>query len=167
MAYPVGDLAKLLRIDEATLIKTLDKLEQARVLRRQIRQSTTEQGERRVLWYELYHDIFSKSIYDWNEHYKNCQRLIHLALWASLVVSAGGAVLLGYDGWINYTSYHVRLSLKSGISDTIELYQGKAGAMDIFGQQDYLYETDYTRANIEADKLYQFCIEINPIIQCN
>jgi len=70
------------------------------------------------------------------------------------VVSAGGAVVLGYDGWINRTSYHVRLSLKSGISDTIELYQGKAGAMDIFGQQDYLYETDYTRVDIEADKLF-------------
>ncbi|BAP57570.1 PBS lyase HEAT-like repeat protein [Thioploca ingrica] len=60
MAYPGGDLAKLLRVDEATLIKTLDKLEQARIRRRQIRQSTTEQGEQRVLWYELYHDIFSK-----------------------------------------------------------------------------------------------------------
>ncbi|BAP57571.1 PBS lyase HEAT-like repeat protein [Thioploca ingrica] len=97
--------------------------------------------------------------YDWNEKYKNRQRLIRLALGASLVVSAGGAVLLGYDGWINYTSYHVRLSLKSGISDTIELYQGKVGTMDIFGQQAYLYKTDYTRADIEADKLYQLPID--------
>jgi gamma-glutamylcyclotransferase (GGCT)/AIG2-like uncharacterized protein YtfP len=154
MAYPVGDLAKLLRVDEATLIKTLDKLEQARVLQRQIRQSTMEQGKQRVLWYELYHDIFSKSIYDWNEQYKNRQRLIRLALGAGLVVSAVGAALLGYEGWINYMSYHVQLSLKSGISDTIELYQGKAGARDIFGQPAYWYETNYHRADIEADKLF-------------
>jgi len=59
MAYPVGDLAKLLRVDKATLIKTLDKLEQARVLRRQIRLNTTDQGDHQDLWYELYHDIFS------------------------------------------------------------------------------------------------------------
>ncbi|NJO14342.1 MAG: hypothetical protein HC877_00915 [Thioploca sp.] len=32
MAYPVGDLAKLLRVNVAALTKTLDKLEQARVL---------------------------------------------------------------------------------------------------------------------------------------
>ena len=47
-------------------------------------------------------------------------------LWAVFVVSAGGAVVVGYDGWINRTSYHVRLSLKTGISDTIELYQDQA-----------------------------------------
>ena len=156
MAHPVGDLAKLLRVDEAALTQTLDKLEQARVLRRQIRLNTTDQGERRILWYELYHDIFSKIIYDWNESYKNRQRLFRLALGVIFVASTAGAIVLGYDFWINHTSYHVRLSLKSGISDTIELYQGKAGAMDIFKQQAYLYETDYTRTDIEADKLFNY-----------
>ena len=126
MAHPVGDLAKLLRVDEAALTQTLDKLEQARVLRRQIRLNTTDQGERRILWYELYHDIFSKIIYDWNESYKNRQRLFRLALGVIFVASTAGAIVLDYDFWINRTSYHVRLSLKSGISDTIELYQGQA-----------------------------------------
>jgi HEAT repeat protein len=34
------------------------------------------------------------------------------------------------------------------------LYQGQVGSTDIFGQQHYLYETDYTRADIEPDKLF-------------
>ncbi len=147
MAYPLGDLAKQLRVSETSLGKTLDKLEQARILRRQKRQN--------VLWYELYHDIFSKSIYDWNENYKTRQRIKKFAIGTGTVFASGFLLFLGNDWWVNYTTYHLRLSLKAGISDTIEVYQGKKGSTDIFGQQKFLREVNYIRANIEADKLFQ------------
>jgi len=109
MAYPVGELAHLLGVEVSPLAQTLDKLEQARILRKQARQN--------VIWYELYHDMFAKSVYEWNETYKDQQ------------------------------SYCLRLSLHSEISDNIELYQG-------IRQPHYVYETGYSRADIEADKLF-------------
>ncbi len=147
MAYPLGDLAKQLRVSETSLGQTLDKLEQARILRRQKRQN--------LLWYELYHDIFSKSIYDWNEGYKTRQRIKKLAIGTGTVFASGFFLFLGNDWWVNHTHYHLRLSLKAGISDTIEVYQGKKGSTDVFGQQKFIREINYTRANIEADKLFQ------------
>ncbi len=147
MAYPLGDLAKQLRVSETSLGQTLDKLEQARILRRQKRQN--------VLWYELYHDIFSKSIYDWNERYKTRQRIKKVAIGTGTVFASGFLLFLGNDWWVNQTHYHLRLSLKAGISDTIEVYHGKKGSSDVFGQQKFLREINYTRANIEADKLFQ------------
>ncbi|MDM8560865.1 HEAT repeat domain-containing protein [Candidatus Parabeggiatoa sp. HSG14] len=147
MAYPLGDLAKQLRVDEPTLGKTLEKLDQARILRRQKRQN--------VLWYELYHDIFAKSIYDWNERYKNWQRIKKVAIGTGAVFASGALLFMGNDWWVNQTTYHLRLSLKAGISDTIEVYQGKQESADIFGQQKFLHEVSYTRADIEADKLFQ------------
>jgi HEAT repeat protein len=147
MAYPLGDLAKQLRVDETTLAQTLDKLEQARILRRQKREN--------VLWYELYHDIFSKSIYDWNERYKIWQRIKKFATDTGTVFASVFLLFLGNDWWMNHTTYHLRLSLKAGSSGTIEVYQGKKGSSDIFGQQKFIREVNYTRANIEADKLFQ------------
>jgi hypothetical protein len=55
IAYPLQELAQRLRVEEKTLGATLDKLEQARILRKQKRQQ--------IIWYELYHDIFSKNIF--------------------------------------------------------------------------------------------------------
>jgi len=147
MAYPLGDLAKQIRVNENTLDQTLNKLEQARILRRQKRQN--------VLWYELYHDIFSKSIYDWNEGYKTQQRIKRVAIGMVAVFSSAALLFMGNDLWVNYTTYHLRLSLKVGISDTIEVYQGKQGSADIFRQQQFRYELNSIRANIETDKLFQ------------
>ncbi len=147
MAYPLGDLAKQIRVNETTLDQTLNKLEQARILRRQKRQN--------VLWYELYHDIFSKSIYDWNEDYKTRQRIKKVVIGTGAVFSSAALLFMGNDLWVNYTTYHLRLSLKTGISDTIEVYQGKQGSADIFRQQQFRYEVNSTRANIETDKLFQ------------
>jgi hypothetical protein len=62
---------------------------------------------------------------------------------------------MSYDAWINVSSYHLRLSLKIGISDTIEVYQGKKGSVDWSRRQRYLYETDYDRGDIEPDKSFQ------------
>ena len=156
MAYPLPDLALRLRVEESALGATLDKLEQARILRKQSRYQAalSEHTQEKMFWYELYHDIFSKSIYDWNERYKNRQRLKKLAQWTTGMALGVVLLWLGYDGWVNHTAVHVRLSVQAGLSDRIELYQGQVGSSDIFGQQGYRYETDYTRTDIEPDKLF-------------
>ncbi|EDN70822.1 PBS lyase HEAT-like repeat [Beggiatoa sp. PS] len=153
MAYPLPDLARQLRVDRTPLSATLDKLDKYRILRRYMRYSTKEHEG--ILWYELHHDIFSKPIYDWNERYKNRQRLKKMA-WSAVSIGLGTLTLFaGYQWWLNTTHYHFRLSLKAGISDTIEVYQGKKGSFDIFRRQKYLYETVYSRDELEADKLFQ------------
>jgi len=142
-ARALGDLAKLLRVAEAKLSKTLDKLEQDRVLRKQARQQ--------VLWYELYHDTFSKIIYAWNEAYKaRRRRLITFFAVVGVIVLS-----VGYDFLTNRYAHHFRLSLKATISDEIELYQGPARSWDLFKQQHYLYETGYARTDLEPDKLFE------------
>ena len=147
MAYPLPDLAKLIVVEEEQLGKVLDKLEHARILRRQARKG--------VMWYELYHDIFSKSIYDWNEAYKARQRNKRAAL-ASLSVFVSASLLYAaYDIWVNATEVHVRLSVKSSLSREIELYQGKTDSTDLLTQQRYLMETGYERDDLEADQLFQ------------
>ena len=60
-----------------------------------------------------------------------------------------------YDAVVNYTRHHLRLSVKRGVSDTIELYRGEAGSRDLFGLQRYIAETGYERAQVEPDKLFK------------
>ncbi|MCP4701358.1 MAG: HEAT repeat domain-containing protein, partial [Gammaproteobacteria bacterium] len=159
MAYPLEDLAQLLRADKTALQITLDKLEQARILRRQIRQTNAlhlqEKGQDRILWYELYHDIFSKSIYDWNEAYKARQRNKKAAFAVAGVFMGAAVLYTGYDIWVNHYDHHLRLSIKSHVSTGIELYQGKKASLDVLNQQHYLGETDYRRTDLEPDKLFQ------------
>jgi len=143
-ARPLSELAE---VSEAVLGPVLEKLDRARVLRLQ-----TRQGE---LWYELYHDVFAHHVSEWNERYKQQQWRQKWFLRVGGGLIAGVVVFAIYDGWINANSYHLRMSLKIGVSDTIEVYQGKNGSYDLFGQQRYLYETDYDRADIEADKSFQ------------
>ncbi len=147
MAYTAGDLAQLLGVNTEALGKVLDRLEKGRILRRQSRQG--------VFWYELYHDLFSKPIEEWNEVYKAKQRNKRAFMLAGSIVMAGLALYGAYDTAINYTSFHLRLSAKRGISDAVELYQGKEGSHDFLGQQRYLDETGYQRAQIEPDKLFE------------
>ncbi|MCP4348609.1 MAG: HEAT repeat domain-containing protein [Desulfobacterales bacterium] len=87
IAFPLKYLSHLLIIDENELKKVLDNLQKVRILR-----SQSQKGE---IWYELYHDIFSKIIYEWNELYKDSE------------------------------SYHFRLNTHAEPSDIIELYQGR------------------------------------------
>jgi len=152
MAYPLPDLARQLRVDSTPLDATLYKLDEVRILRRYMRYSNKEQEG--ILWYELYHDIFSKPIYDWNERYKNRQRIKKIALSTGAVFAGIAVLFVSYDAWINASSIHLRLSVKSGLSDTVEVYQGKADSYDLFGQQRFLYETVYERSEIEPDKLF-------------
>lgn len=146
MAYTAGDLARLLGVNEEALAKALDRLEASRILRRQSRRS--------VFWYELYHDLFSKPIEEWNGIYKAKQRNRRALLLAGAVVMVGLALYGAYDILMNYTSYHLRLSAKQGVSDGIELYRGKTGSHDILGLQGYIAETGYLRSQVEPDKLF-------------
>ncbi len=147
MAYTAGDLAQLLGVNTEALGKVLKRLEKGRILRRQSRQG--------VFWYELYHDLFSKPIEEWNEVYKSKQRNKRAFMLAGIIVMAGLALYGAYDIAINYTSFHLRLSAKRGISDAVELYRGKEGSHDFLDQQRYLDETGYQRAQIEPDKLFE------------
>ena len=62
-ARALNQLAKLLRVNEKTLEKTLLKLEQARILRKTERR---DQRQHLILWFELYHDVFAKKANTWN-----------------------------------------------------------------------------------------------------
>jgi hypothetical protein len=154
MAHTVAGLAKkLFEENTETLRQVLERLsdQEARILRSQKGQS----GER---WYELYHDMFSDSIEEWNTEYKDEQRKKWIRKrafqWGGGVIFIIGLSYAAYDGGVNYTSHHLRLSVKSGVSDAIEVYLGKFGSTDIFRQQKYLGETGYQRAQVEPDKLF-------------
>ena len=64
MAYPLDVLASILRVQEAKLDKVLVKLARRdmNILRDQTRNG--------MVWYELYHDMFSSSIDNWNRVWK-------------------------------------------------------------------------------------------------
>jgi HEAT repeat protein len=147
VAYTARALAKTLLVNEVKLTKILDRLENVRILRKQQREEE--------MWYELYHDMFSGSIEDWNTVWKDRMRR-HYLLKMAVSLCASAAVLFGgWDYYINASNYHLRLSPKAGISDRVEVWQGKLGSMDLFGQQHYLAETDFTRHDLEPDKLFE------------
>ena len=145
MAYTATDLASLLREDPRALGEVLERLSTARILRSQSRQQ--------VLWYELYHDLFSDIIETWNDAYKSKQRNKRALFWAGLLLVTVLGLYVAYDATMNIISYHVRLSVRD-VSDALELYSGQAGSQDIFGLQQYKAETGYHRAQVEPDKLF-------------
>ncbi|MDM8567279.1 HEAT repeat domain-containing protein [Candidatus Halobeggiatoa sp. HSG11] len=144
----VKGLLKLLPLNEHILLaKILYKLEHAKILRKRLWQ--------KIEWYELYHEIFFKTIYEWNETYRTRQPIKKLGIAMGATIFGGTLLFVGYDGWNNANSYYLNLSLKTGITDTIEIYQGKTDSFDFFEQTKYLAETNYSRADIEVDKLFQ------------
>jgi HEAT repeat protein len=146
MSYPLDELAKLLNQDALALEKTLEELQKSAILRRVLRQGHP--------WYELYHDIFAKHIVAWNQAYKRQQLKNTLIIRGSAAVLAGVALFLAYDGWENYHSRHFRLG-KETVSERVELYQGQLDSQDSFHQQKFIYESDYQRTDIEADKRFE------------
>ncbi|MGE0085547.1 MAG: HEAT repeat domain-containing protein [Desulfococcaceae bacterium] len=116
MAYPIKYLANLIMVKESELIKILNKLEAFRILRKQSRQED--------IWYELYHDIFSKIIHKWNDYFKDSE------------------------------SYHLRLCHDNKMSDMIELYRGRITTLNTMGLINYEIETGYKRNLLEPDKIF-------------
>jgi HEAT repeat protein len=157
MAYPVKDLSEKLRVKEEELQPVLVKLEKARVLRSQPRKEE--------IWYELYHDIFSGIIQQWNTRYKERQRNKRLAIGAGLAALTLLCLLVAYDVVINLTNHHLRVSLKTDqagryLAEQIEVYCGKTQSWDLFGLQHYVAEADYGHQELEPDKLFS---DIKPV----
>ena len=144
MAYTADDLATLVNLKPVELGNVLDKLESARILRRQQRDQT--------VWYELYHDMFSGGIESWNTGWKNHMRLRRtvLATGASLLALAG--IYFSVVAYLQASSKHLRLG--TGNNDRVEVYTGTSKFPDPFGQQRYAAEADLTRNQLELDKRY-------------
>jgi len=145
-SFPLAELAELLDENESALQQTLNLLQEAVILRRVQRNSS--------YWYELYHDIFAKSINDWNRDYKLRQLRWKVAKGVAYALAASAILTLSIDGYGNYHNRYLQLGPET-VSDHVELYQGEVGSWDLFHQQRFLYETDYVRWDIEADKRFQ------------
>lgn len=150
IAYTAKALAEIGRVPEQDLAKVLDKLEAVRVLRRQ------QRGEE--IWFELYHDLFSRSLDDWNKDWKDHLRFRRALKWIASGIVATLVIVSVSDFAINRYSYHFRLG-KEGISDRIELWQGSSPnghwLFDLFHQRQYIAETDFTRNDLEPDKRFE------------
>lgn len=87
MAYPASILSKILKVDEIKLTKVLNKLasDKVRVLRTQPREG--------IIWYELYHDMFSLSIERWNNDWK-AKQLRRQRLFTGSFISLMGIVFV-------------------------------------------------------------------------
>jgi len=128
------------------LQQTLDLLQEAVILRRIQRNGS--------YWYELYHDIFAKSINDWNRDYKLRQLRWKVAKGVAYALAASTVLTVAYDGYSNYHNRYLQLGPET-VSDRVEIYRGEPGSWDLLHQQKFLYETDYARWDIEADKRFQ------------
>ncbi|MCV6638462.1 HEAT repeat domain-containing protein [Candidatus Albibeggiatoa sp. nov. NOAA] len=146
IAHPLPDLAKLLNVSSYDLGEVLDKLEAARVLRRQKRKET--------LWYELYHDMFSHSIYRWNEQFKFRHRMYRIGQGVAAFALVGAVVFGIYDYWDNSTHYHVKVNFAEGVNAPVQVWQGRHDGFDMWGQHKFLHELSYSRVDIEPDKLF-------------
>lgn len=146
VAHTVDSLARELREPASRVATVLEKLETARLLRRQSQDDVT--------WYELYHDLFSDSVEEWNERFKSKQRLRRGVLGGITILCGIITLYAAYDIFINHRNYHLRLSVQSGLQGQVEIYQGKVGSSDLFGLQRYYAETGITRQNMEPDQLF-------------
>ena len=146
MAYTAQALAETLRVGKIELGKVLDKLETVRILRKQHRDDAT--------WYELYHDMFSGSIEDWNNAWKDRMRIRRTIKYAGLGIALIAIIFAGYDYNINANSYYFRISSKLGFSNQVELWLGKNGSIDLFHQQRYIEETEFNHSQLESDKQF-------------
>jgi len=145
-SFPLAELAELLDENESALQQTLDLLQEAVILRRIQRNGS--------YWYELYHDIFAKSINDWNRDYKLRQLRWKVAKGVAYALAASTVLTVAYDGYSNYHNRYLQLGPET-VSDRVEIYRGEPGSWDLLHQQKFLYETDYARWDIEADKRFQ------------
>lgn len=144
MAHTPEDLAELVNLKPSELANVMDKLEKARILRRQQRDQQ--------VWYELYHDMFSGGIEAWNTAWKNHMRVRRTLLATAASLAALAAIYFGVVGYLQATSKHLRLG--NNTNDRVEIYTGSSKFPDPFGQQHYLSETGFERSQLELDKRY-------------
>lgn len=144
MAHTPEDLAELVNLKPAELANVMDKLEKARILRRQQRDQQ--------VWYELYHDMFSGGIESWNTAWKNHMRLRRTLIGTGTSLAALAVIYFGVVAYLQGSSKHLRLG--NGNYDRVEIYTGTSKFPDPFGQQHYFSETGFERAQLELDKRY-------------
>jgi len=131
----------------------LAALDRARVLRRSERVDLAT-GQTR-LWFELYHDVFARSVRAWNRDFKARERLRHTALALAGVVLAVGLAYLALDLWSNREGRYLTLSPLAGVSDRIEVHSGAFDLpTDLLTQGGFLYETNRVRGDIGADRRF-------------
>lgn len=146
VAHTAESLAKELRVSPTQLEAVLKRLERARLLRSQSQDQRT--------WYELYHDLFSDSVEQWNERFKAKERLRKSILGMGAFLALAFAVYAAYNAGINARNHHLRLSIKAGPTGQVELYRGQAETADLFRLQRYVAETGIVRQQIEPDQLF-------------
>lgn len=144
MAHTPEDLAELVNLKPSELANVMDKLEKARILRRQQRDQQ--------VWYELYHDMFSGGIETWNTAWKNHMRLRRTLIATAASLTTLAAVYFGVIAYLQATNKHLRIG--NGNTDRIEIYTGTNQFPDPFGQQHYFGETTFERGQLELDKRY-------------
>lgn len=144
MAHTPEDLAELVNLKPAELANVMDKLEKARILRRQQRDQQ--------VWYELYHDMFSGGIESWNTAWKNHMRLRRTLIGTGASLAALAVIYFGVVAYLQGSSKHLRLG--NGNYDRVEIYTGTSKFPDPFGQQHYFSETGFERGQLELDKRY-------------
>lgn len=144
MAHTPEDLAELVNLKPSELANVMDKLEKARILRRQQRDQQ--------VWYELYHDMFSGGIETWNTAWKNHMRLRRTLIGTAASLATLAAIYFGVVGYLQATSKHLRLG--NSANSRVEIYTGSSKFPDPFGQQHYLSETGFERSHLELDKRY-------------
>lgn len=107
MAYPVGVLAKILKVRPMKLLPVLGKLNKARILRDESRPEGT--------WYELYHDVFTGIIEEWNRAFLSRKRkriLTTLAFFILLSLVMASTVLFQ---WYQRHQEEIRVKRNVGV----------------------------------------------------
>ena len=146
IAYSAKGLADLVEVDPGELTRVLDKLEKARILRRQSRE--------KVDWYELYHDLFSDSVGEWNQVFKARQRRKKALRNGAVALLAAALGYVGLDVYWNLTTHYLRYTPTTQRNDTIELYAGKPGSFDFFKLGHFVAETEFRGIDVEVDKSF-------------
>lgn len=151
MAYTAEDLSEQLRVKATALSKVLDRLEKSRVLRRRAR----HQADKEELWYEIYHDLFSLPIGEWNNAFKSRQQIRRAFIIAACMLISGVLLFAGYHSFVRVLFGHeLRWSNKSGISDYVEYNEGQSRWLGIFDLHCYIAETDFEMYQMEPDKMF-------------
>jgi HEAT repeat protein len=136
LAYTDTALAQIIKSNHKIVKEVLEYLREYHILRKQTRQTED--------WYELYHDLFSQPLAEWNEAYKTKRRN-----WISLVSVIGLVIFLALT--INQTHYYIRYGLNAEGINMVEAH--KASWPHWFGRHEYWAELGYHKSDIASDKL--------------
>ncbi len=161
-AYSIDKLAEAIDEPTSMVLEILQKLEEGRVLRSQ---QWLNEAQIQDKWYELYHDLFSTIIEDWNKLFKQQQADIEIKKerrrfvlkavgYTSLAIVLTAIVYVGSEAWRNgrYGGYHYLHNNKQ--TGNIELWQGDLGSLDIFNQQRFIQQTGFTHYSLNVDQQF-------------